>query len=58
MFGLPLNIDKAVQRYNTLTVITNLKVIMQASAEDLKFDKEKWQKALSTIINLWKTLYK
>jgi len=31
---------------------------MQASAEDLKFDKEKWQKALSTIINLWKTLYK
>ncbi|KAL4440929.1 hypothetical protein ABPG74_009342 [Tetrahymena malaccensis] len=58
IFGLPLNIDKAVQRYNTQQVISNLKIIMQASAEDLKFDKEKWQKQLGTIINLWKNLYK
>ncbi|EGR28544.1 hypothetical protein IMG5_173090 [Ichthyophthirius multifiliis] len=58
LFGLPLNIDKAVQRYNTQQIFNSLKVIKQASSEDLKFDKEKWQQQLSTIINLWKNLYK
>jgi dynein heavy chain 2 len=55
-FGLPLNIDKAVQRFNTLQIINSLKVIMQASAEELKFDKDNWAKQLGPIITLWKTL--
>ena len=44
LFGLPLNIDKAVQRFNTGSLITSLKVMLQASGEDLKFDREKWSK--------------
>jgi len=58
LFGLPNNIDKAVQRYNTQQIINQLKVLASVSSENLKFDKEKWGNLLKPIINLWKALNK
>jgi dynein heavy chain 2 len=58
VFGLPMNIDKAVQRYNTGQMITSLKILQQVSAEELKFEKEKWSLILGPIINFWQSIYK
>jgi len=56
-FGLPMNIDKAVQRYNSTKIIESLKVMMSVRGEELKFDREKWGLLLRPIILLWKALY-
>lgn len=58
VFGLPNNIDKAVQRYNTQQLILSLKVLSRVSSENLKFDKERWGVLLQPTILLWKSLYK
>lgn len=58
IFGLPNNIDKAVQRYNTSLVISSLKVLQRASSETLKFDKEKWGLLLKPFFTTWKGLQK
>lgn len=58
LFGLPNNIDKAVQRYNTQQIINSLKILSRVSSENLKFDKEKWGLLLKPTINQWKTLFK
>ena len=42
MFGLPSNIDRSVQRFNSSQVIIQLKSLSAVSAEELRFDKEKW----------------
>jgi len=42
MFGLPTNIDRSVQRFNSTQVILQLKSLSAVSAEELRFDKEKW----------------
>lgn len=42
LFGLPNNIDRSVQRFNSQTVISQLKSLAAVSAEQLRFDKEKW----------------
>ena len=56
-FGLPMNIDKAVQRYNSTKIIESLKILMSVRGEELKFDREKWGLLLKPIILLWKALY-
>lgn len=53
MFGLPTNIDRSVQRFNSTQVITSLKSLSAVSAEELRFDKEKWTEQLSPILQLW-----
>ena len=58
LFGLPNNIDKAVQRYNTQQIIYSLKILSRVSSENLKFDKERWGTLLKPIINMWKALNK
>ena len=58
LFGLPNNIDKAVQRYNTQQIIYSLKILARVSSENLKFDKERWGTLLKPIINMWKALHK
>lgn len=58
IFSLPMNIDKAVQRYNTTQVINMLKVLMRVNSDDMKFDREKWSFSLQPLINMWKTLHK
>ena len=42
LFGLPANIDRSVQRFNSTAVISQLKQLAAASAEELRFDKQKW----------------
>ncbi|EGR34655.1 hypothetical protein IMG5_004580 [Ichthyophthirius multifiliis] len=58
LFGLPQNIDKAVQRYNTQRLIENLKKIKKTSLLELKFDKIQWLQNLEPIFLLWNTLNK
>ena len=58
MFGLPPNIDRSVQRFNSQKYINVLKAITAISKEDLKFDREMWAKALGPILKLWKSIYK
>jgi len=57
-FGLPINIDRSVQRFNTNMVIEGMKRLQAGSTENIKFDREKWNELLGPIIKLWKTLYK
>mgnify|MGYP006893244059 CR=1 FL=1 len=42
LFGLPANIDRSVQRFNSAAVILSLKQLAAVSAEELRFDKQKW----------------
>jgi dynein heavy chain 2 len=58
MFGLPQNIDRSVQRFNSQRYINMLKNITAVSKEDLKFDRETWSQALGPILRLWKSIYK
>lgn len=57
MFGLPPNIDRSVQRFNSQRYINLLKQITAVSKEDLKFDRDMWAKALGPILKLWKSIY-
>lgn len=58
LFGLPSNIDRSVQRFNSLNVINQLKSLAAISAGEMRFDKEKWSQSLGPICQLWSTLYK
>lgn len=58
MFGLPVNIDRSVQRFNSQQVIQQLKSLSAVSAEELRFDKEKWSQQLGPVCQLWSTLFR
>lgn len=58
LFGLPFNIDRSVQRFNTGIVIEGMKKLLAGSTENIKFDREKWAELLNPLIKLWKTLLK
>lgn len=45
-FGLPNNVDKAVQRYNIMGVVSGLKAMNSLVGTDIKFEKEKWVELL------------
>ena len=49
LFGLPTNIDRSVQRFNSLQVINQLKSLAAISAGEMRFDKEKWSLQLGPI---------
>ncbi|XP_037092634.1 cytoplasmic dynein 2 heavy chain 1-like [Pollicipes pollicipes] len=55
-FGLPANIDRSAQRMISANVISQLKVLMRSLQATEKFDRDKWQKELSPVLNLWKKL--
>ncbi|TPX70937.1 hypothetical protein SpCBS45565_g01524 [Spizellomyces sp. 'palustris'] len=55
-FGLPANIDRALQRYSSQSVILQLKVLRQADIQGLRFEKEKWARDLTPFLQLWKKL--
>jgi dynein heavy chain 2 len=57
-FGLPSNIYRSVQRYNSANVVKQLKAISAVSEEHLKFDREEWSSKLGPIWNLWQTLHR
>jgi dynein heavy chain 2 len=58
LFGLPANIDRSVQRFNSNAVIAALKQLAAVSAEELRFDKQKWTQKLGPLCQLWAGLYK
>jgi dynein heavy chain 2 len=58
IFGLPMNIDRSVQRFNTTLVTEGMKKLATGGADDLKFDREKWSTVLGPLIKLWKNLHK
>lgn len=57
-FGLPMNIDRSVQRFNSTAVLASLKQLAAVSAEELRFDKNIWTSKLGPICQLWSSLYK
>merc|ERR1712151_1142420 len=58
LFGLPSNIDRSVQRFNSNQVINQLKSLQAVSASELRFDKEKWSQQLGPICTLWKNVFR
>lgn len=58
IFGLPTNIDRSVQRFNSNQVITQLNSLAAVSAAELRFDKEKWTETLGPLLQMWTNIYK
>lgn len=58
LFGLPLNINRSVQRFNSSAVIKQLKQLSAISQDEIKFDRDQWGEKLGPIWNLWKTMLK
>lgn len=58
LFGLPANIDRSVQRFNSQQVINQLKKMAAVSEGELRFDLAKWTKVLGPICSAWAQLYK
>lgn len=57
LFGLPANIDRSVQRFNSAAVLAQLKQLAAVSVEELRFDKAKWTAGLKPICEMWAALY-
>ena len=57
MFGLPLNVDRSVQRYISTQVILKLNGIYNISSDTKKFDKAVWTEKLSPLLNMWNSIY-
>ena len=58
LFGLPVNVDRSVQRYVSLQVINKLNMMTAISSDSEKFVKEKWLDKLSPYIKIWSSFYK
>ena len=57
LFGLPLNVDRSVQRYISSEVLYKLNMVYTINSESSKFEKEKWAEKLKPVIILWKSIY-
>jgi len=58
VFGLPSNIDRSVQRFNSQKVLLALKQLGRVSDQHMKFQREKWSGLLGPLWKLWQTLIK
>jgi dynein heavy chain 2 len=58
LFGLPENIDRSVQRFNSARVIKQLKQLSAVSEEHLKFDRAEWSSKIGPLVGLWQTLHR
>jgi dynein heavy chain 2 len=58
LFGLPANIGRSVQRYNSLNVIRQLKQLSAVSEDSLKFDREEWSAKLGPLWALWQSMFR
>jgi dynein heavy chain 2 len=57
MFGLPLNVDRSVQRYVSTQVLLKLNSFYSISSDVQKFNKILWAEKLSPILQMWKNIY-
>ncbi|XP_047109239.1 cytoplasmic dynein 2 heavy chain 1 [Schistocerca piceifrons] len=55
-FGLPSNIERSWQKTVSKGVISELKKLILPTEGSHKFDRDKWQKHIAPILNLWKKL--
>ena len=58
MFGLPLNVDKSVQRYVSSKALLKLNSLYSVSSNNKKVDKALWKEKLMPMINLWENINK
>merc|ERR1711998_84649 len=56
VFGLPANIDQAVQQMNATFVYHSLQSMGRTVDSSTGFDREKWAVELSPILKLWQQL--
>lgn len=56
LFGLPDNIDRAVQQVNANHVFSNLKHMLLSAVSLTGFDREQWRSELGPILKLWSQL--
>ncbi|KAI9332693.1 dynein heavy chain and region D6 of dynein motor-domain-containing protein [Obelidium mucronatum] len=56
IFGLPSNIDRALQGIHSAAVLSQLKALRNSSIQGDKIDKERWSKELMPFLILWKKL--
>ena len=57
-FGLPKNIDKAVQRITTEAILKDLKVLSFAHSEGTAANRDEEMKVVGPILKLWNQTYK
>jgi len=57
-FGLPKNIDKAVQRSTTEAILKDLKVLSLAHSEGTVANRDEELKIVNPILKLWNQTYK
>ena len=57
-FGLPLNVERSVQRARSSNVVRQLKKLAISSVSSDKFDREHWKIGLGPIVELWDKLVK
>ena len=57
MFGLPLNVDRSVQRYVSTQVLLKLNSLYSMSSDMQKFNKSLWAEKLTPILNMWRSIY-
>jgi len=57
MFGLPLNVDRSVQRYVSTQVLNKLSSIYSISSDTKKFDKEVYAEKLAPLLNMWRSIF-
>lgn len=58
IFGLPMNIDRSVQRFSIQQIVRGVKQLTAFRAKNIAFDRKVWSKVLSPVLKLWKHLYK
>jgi dynein heavy chain 2 len=58
LFGLPPNIDKVVQRNNSMATISNLKKLTAIVSEHGQLKREDWLRMVSPIAKSWEQIYK
>ena len=57
MFGLPLNVDRSVQRYVSTQVLLKLNSLYSISSDMQKLNKALWAEKFAPVLNMWKSIY-
>ena len=57
MFGLPLNVDRSVQRYVSTQVLLKLNSFYSISTDIQKLNKTLWAEKLAPLLQMWKNIY-
>lgn len=56
MFGLPANIDRAIQRTKSTVVLAQMKALQRPILASFAFDREHWRSELGPLLDLWEKL--